>query len=76
MAKNEERTRLKITITDPLTGKIRRFFERPDGLFDETIVDGHLVHWLYAAQLDLMIRLLVTAAAEGMRIQYYEEEWK
>lgn len=76
MAKNEERTRLKITITDLLTGKIRRFFERPDGLFDETIVDGHLVHWLYAVQLDLMIRLLVTAAAEGMRIQYYEEEWK
>lgn len=76
MTKNEERTRLRITITDPLTGKIRRFFERADGLFDETIVDGHLVHWLYAVQLDLMIRLLVTAAAEGMRIQYYEEEWK
>ena len=76
MEKDAVRTRLKITITDPLTGKIRRFFERPDGLFDETIVDGHLVHWLYAVQLDLMIRQLVTAVAEGMRIQYYEEEWK
>lgn len=76
MEKDPVRTRLKITITDPLTGKIRRFFERPDGLFDETIVDGHLVQWLYAVQLDFMIRLLVYAAAEGMRIQYFEEEWK
>ena len=76
MEKDAVRTRLKITITDPLTGKIRRFFERPDGLYDETIVDGHLVQWFYAVDLDFVIRLLVYAAAEGMRIQYYEEVWK
>lgn len=69
---SEPRVYMKITVIDPLTGTIRRFFERPDGLYDESIVKGRGVQWQYGVQLDFLVRLLARAAEEGYQIQTTE----